>query len=691
MGALKYRIASQPQYQTVSPGAEVDYWCEQLYDTIEAADGPRDGFQWYCLNDPQAVAERGLPWVVRGSAMQKWAKARWDTAGRHHVQCHVRFTDGAQHVYEQVQCVDQVDAILSRELERARREGTNSPDSAHSATQRYVQLLRDIEVQYPIRDAGKKKQHDDLIAGYGAYLSKLEELLAWTKLGPRYPIHAVHLATQTQERTTLNVFVSRVNAGAFGQQWRLVDWTNPLDRTRTSRHEGSGATAWEAIAAAIDAWASGGNRYASGRLEYAVPGNVAPGEPLAGAFDTSGSTTWDKLATGLEWIGIAAAGVAFVVGIVAPVPGSSLLSAAIWTSVFSSTAAATINIGQRHEEGFGDWRDDAFDTLTIVGNLFAGASMWAKGATVLARNAEGKLLRATLIGQVGTDAVQGVLIGVEHLKAFDEIMNAPDLMPDERAHKLLELFRSLAVAGVLTYVSVKGTKADLENLGSKAKHLAGEEARAPKEKLKDLADPKKTVDITKVPPAETHTNDEKLTVTAQTAQRRSAGQERAKSPFESKFLESDDWVNFKISDNLIWLEHVRSGQGNDPKMNWIFRAELKKGAVEIKVRVRGRDGAGNPSQSDRLRGRECYEMMFEHFEAKGRRIEAWKGEFAWDNYRAVKQAIASGATPKEAILQSVTAKFWREWAERKGLRAEVLQAEEIEGEEFAFFVKFVPK
>src|SRR3990172_12238900 len=99
MGSLKYRIAARPPYQTVSPGAEVDYWCEQAYDTLESPDGPRDQFRWLCVNDPQAVAERGAPFVVRGSKEQRWTKARWDFHGRHRVQCHVSFTDGTRPPY----------------------------------------------------------------------------------------------------------------------------------------------------------------------------------------------------------------------------------------------------------------------------------------------------------------------------------------------------------------------------------------------------------------------------------------------------------------------------------------------------------------------------------------------------------------------------------------------------------------
>ena len=77
-----------------------------------------------------------------------------------------------------------------------------------------------------------------------------------------------------------------------------------------------------------------------------------------------------------------------------PVPGSQVVSFAIWTALLSSTAASTINIAQSIDEGSGTWQENAIDGLTIVSNLLAGSARsrgcrrrsgpgrWAEGAVI---------------------------------------------------------------------------------------------------------------------------------------------------------------------------------------------------------------------------------------------------------------------------------------------------------------------
>jgi hypothetical protein len=77
--------------------------------------------------------------------------------------------------------------------------------------------------------------------------------------------------------------------------------------------------------------------------------------------------------------------------------------------------------------------------------------------------------------------------------------------------RILELCRSLALNGLLVYINVKGTKADLDNLNLKPKHSAG---AAPADTLKRLGDPNEHLDLTqKKPVAEGHTADGDHTTT----------------------------------------------------------------------------------------------------------------------------------------------------------------------------------
>jgi len=198
--------------------------------------------------------------------------------------------------------------------------------------------------------------------------------------------------------------------------------------------------------------------------------------------------------------------------LLAPVPGSQLASAAIWTSIFSSTAAAVINIGMRVDEGFSSFRANAFDVLTIVGNLFGvGGIVWSRGANVLVQTERG-LLKAAIIGRVSTDAVQGVLLGADFVDEFIAIQNDRKLLPGERSQRLIALFRNAALSGVLLYISVKGTKNDLANLNVKGSNVG---ATTPAERLAALGDPKSPlIDLT-VPPqvkASTDVKTQKTTV-----------------------------------------------------------------------------------------------------------------------------------------------------------------------------------
>lgn len=507
-----YRIGASPQLRTVTPGAVITYSALQNYDTISAAGGPRDSFTWYYYpdNDRQQFRRAAFGW--------QWKDQEWEDPGRYTVVLHVRFRDKTEHFYTYPQHVEDTEVVLARELGKAKKDGPADPLAAMNVVWRYVQVLRDVEKKHPITDYNKKREHDQLVAGYQAYADKLAELIRNYWSPDLYPIDAVHLETASQRVSRLNVFIARSMHDPSGRTWHLVDWTNPTQRDRTGVYEVKADSPEKAIRELIEEW-DDGNRYFDGHITYRVPA-AACGKEISGSFETDGASFWDSVASFFEWVALGAAVVAGVVTLVAPVPGSRIVSAAIWTSIFSSTAAAVVNIGQRHEEGFGSWKDDAFDGLTIVGNLFAGAGTWVKGATVVARNAQGQVTRYVLIGQVGADAVQGVLIAADAVAQYDRIMSDPGLTPQQRTDRLLELFRSMALAGTMTYISVKSSKADLDNLNRAPRHLDGDQVRAPAEKLADLRDPSKVIDTTKPPVAEGHTQDGRVDTRVQETQRR---------------------------------------------------------------------------------------------------------------------------------------------------------------------------
>jgi hypothetical protein len=271
-----------------------------------------------------------------------------------------------------------------------------------------------------------------------------------------------------------------------------LDWTNPMVRGTTGEYSGFGASSKEALEDAFKAW-DAHNRYPTGGITYKTP-KILDAPELSGNFETDGTARWDSIAAFFGWVGLGSAALAGVVTLLAPVPGSQIVSAAIWTSIFSSTAAATINIGTRVEEGFSSWQANAFDVLSIVGNLFgAAAIVWSRGANLIVQTANGPVKYA-LMGAVGTDVVQGVMLAGEYIDQYDAIEADPNLPPDERTMKLVRLFAEALADGLLVYISVKGTKSDLENLS--AKGLSGKSVA---QQVEELKDPNKTIDTR--PPA----------------------------------------------------------------------------------------------------------------------------------------------------------------------------------------------
>lgn len=164
------------------------------------------------------------------------------------------------------------------------------------------------------------------------------------------------------------------------------------------------------------------------------------------------------------------------------------------------------------------------------------------------------------------------------------------------------------------------------------------------------------------------------------------------TPLEVEFPPGDPVVKATIKEDAFYLREKVSPGVRAPFDQWFFFANRgDDGEVSISVALSHRDAAGGTqTRATRLYARDCYYRMFRHFEARGQPIKAWSGTFRYDNYDAVQLAMAKGATKEQAVLQSVTARFWKEWAERKGLDMKVTHAED-NGGEFAFRVEFVAR
>lgn len=479
----QFTIVANPSFRAASPGAKI------TYSLRETPGGPKleavKAF-WTVVNDPKTV-NLVRPSTVIGPQGPVFRDVEATFPGRHRIICHVTVQGvTTAYTYEQwvVPSVDLVDGPTLP-------PSVGHPDSVLDALKRKIVVLESIAKTAPPAEKDKetfRKSLEDL----RDFQSKLEERLKSTRNFVRHAIQAEFFDAATQKRAPLRLFLSKVGF----DKWLLVDWTQPQVRSATGEYSGSGDTAEKAIRAAFEDWDED-NRYPAGAVTFKVSPfrtDVDRVPEIKGEFETDGTAFWDSVSSFFGWVGLGAAVVAGVVTLVAPVPGSQVVSALIWTSIFSSTAAAAINIGTRADEGFSSWQANAFDILTIVGNLFGATGLlWSRGATVLV-NRGNSVVKFALIGSVTTDGVQGVMLGAELVQQFDAIQADKTLSPDQRLNRLSELFRSALANGLLIYVSIKGTKADLENL-----KLASGGGASPEQKLKELADPAKTVDLTAPP------------------------------------------------------------------------------------------------------------------------------------------------------------------------------------------------
>lgn len=445
-----------------------------------------------------------------------------------------------------------LDTVMGRMWWEGRNQAPAQPDRSVEHVQAYIDDVKLASTKFPV--SGQQKEKLNKVVGDAEkYRDALAAVLQPTAGKMRIPIKALLFSKDTQHPTWLNVFVCKMEVvppkaayermSTFGGRphketvpaqpakviWRLVDWTFPTDETLPKQFDASGETDEAAFTELFESWNHYHNKYPPGRLQYQL---IYTTIRQAAAFDTDGTTRWDHV---VSWLG-AIATVALVVSGVGTLCGAAVLlwgvtgevlaSTGMWVMVFSSTAAATINIAQRQALGIGSWKDNAFDGLTIVGNLLAGIgavarvaqvaeqtavrAAWARGAYVEFTDTSGVVLKGALIGQVGDNLIQGVLVAEEQMEEYDKLTTDPNISPEERVNRFVTWCRNVAFNGLMTFISFKGSISDLKALQQEAK-IAKDAARytkepltvkTPKEKLDLLGNPKERLKITTEPVTE---------------------------------------------------------------------------------------------------------------------------------------------------------------------------------------------
>jgi hypothetical protein len=506
-----YKIVANPSLRHVTPGAKIDY------SLTAVPGGPaltEAGFvQWFAVNDPSTVGLFKFN-TVPGPGGLAWIGATWSFPGHHRIVASVTRAGTTKAItYEQwVIPLEQELATLGKldvpKIGPALPRSPHDPDAALSGVRRQIEVILKVAQKKPPVDDNAKKDFEKFIKGLEDYRDKLAERLTEVNGIVKHPIAAEHFDAATQKTSTLRVFIARV---AF-DKWLLIDWTNPVVRSATGVYEGFGQTDEEAIRNALKDWDSD-NRYPNGVIRYKTPAVFNVPE-IEDKFDTDGSAFWDSVSSFFGWIGLGAAVVAGVVTMVAPVPGSQVVSALIWTSIFSSSAAAVINIGTRVDEGFSSWSANAFDVLTIVGNLFgATGALWSRGANALIKVGD-KTAKFAIYGSIATTGIQGVMISVDLADEIDQIMADPNLTPQERTNRLVAVLSRGLASGVLLYATVRSSKTDLANLNKTS--LSG--GATPAERVGRLGAAKESVDLTKPPKVSGKASKDPHVTKVQTAQ-----------------------------------------------------------------------------------------------------------------------------------------------------------------------------
>ncbi|MEJ7615941.1 MAG: hypothetical protein WKF30_02950 [Pyrinomonadaceae bacterium] len=134
---------------------------------------------------------------------------------------------------------------------------------------------------------------------------------------------------------------------------------------------------------------------------------------------------------------------------------------------------------------------------------------------------QGTAREFVLVGTVGADAFQGVLVakdavigGEQAVDAMDKIQNDKKLSPREKIERMLLLTGKMVLAGVMIYANVKGTVKDMARINNPPPPgpkppppptpNGNPPAGPPAQNLKKLSDPNQKVDLTN-PPSQTGT------------------------------------------------------------------------------------------------------------------------------------------------------------------------------------------
>lgn len=205
------------------------------------------------------------------------------------------------------------------------------------------------------------------------------------------------------------------------------------------------------VAAALDDF-EGGNSYPVGQIEIEVPANTMGIATARRTLKTKGRSNWADWSSKLGWtsLGLGIVGIGLMV---APIPGSRIAAAAIFTSALAGGAASGLSIYDQLQNTEVSARTIAIDVLGVASSILgAGVAFKAlKGAqTITLANRPGRFLLYTM---AGTDVTQGLLVTPDFVIAIEQILADPSLSESERTSRIVRVVANFALMGGLIALS----------------------------------------------------------------------------------------------------------------------------------------------------------------------------------------------------------------------------------------------
>lgn len=489
-----YKILAKPNLTNVIRGKIMSFSLQRINPNAPALEHIRAS--WICYNHiSYRNHDKYLAKPVNGPRNSlEWNEAKWSIEGQHKIVCEIKYANNTEYV-EHIQNV--INAKQTVAYSSNTFEESENPFIFYKNLSEQIEWTRREEKHQQLSDEDEKAYQNrmELLEKFKEKLKFLLDKIPNDCRDNFISVSVKHIASFYGDAESISL---RVGCFCYDKEAYLIDWTNPLERIACGVYVGKGDNEEEAIREAINSW-DNENRYPEGimkgrvmyrlkiwsiedevdevdevdetpKVEIELEEVIVTAPPsIEIEFETDGKSDLDTLSDFLNTLAIAAIIVAGIVTLVAPVPGSRVVSGLIWTSMAASTTSAVINIADRHSEGFGNWRDDSLDTLTIIANAFSAGTLsagtkWASKALTLTNISQKQVVKITLIGQISADSLQGILMTEELALAIYSVMNNKEIPADIKLSKISALLSRGVIDGVLITVNIHGNKKNLTAL-----------------------------------------------------------------------------------------------------------------------------------------------------------------------------------------------------------------------------------